>query len=218
MKYKNLVVGEQVQVKRTHTEDYCQDYFKKGQVFEVLRVDSDGMFKVAGEQFDLDIGYGRPENFRKYKEPEHVQEAQQEVAHQYKVGDEVLVGAEGAGYGCVLPKYADKVCTVVGVRVHGEINLVSITHPDVRNGRKYTSMTKYLTPYKQEPDVPFKEGTIVELKEDTVAQHGENVPFGLYVAHGVVATEGWTILYTNHGGLGRAVVRTELLTKVGVVV
>ena len=68
MKYKNLVVGEKVQVKHTHTEVYCGDYFEEGQVFEVLRVDSDGVFKVEGEQFGLGIGYGRPENFRKYKE------------------------------------------------------------------------------------------------------------------------------------------------------
>lgn len=143
MKYKNLVVGEKVQVKHTHTEEYCQDYFEEGQVFEVLRVDADGVFKVEGEQFGLGIGYGRPENFRKYKEPQQEPEPEQET------------------------------------------------------------------------DVPFKEGTIVELKEDTVSKHGENVPFGLYVTRGVVVNEGWTILYTKHGGLGRAVVRTELLTAVG---
>ena len=82
MKYKNLVVGEKVQVKHTHTEEYCGDYFEEGQVFEVLRVDSDGMFKVEGEQFGLGVGYGRPENFRKYKEP-----VQEQEPTQYKVGD-----------------------------------------------------------------------------------------------------------------------------------
>ena len=207
MKYKNLVVGEQVQVKHTHTEGHCQDYFEEGQVFEVLRVDADGMFKVEGEQFGCGIGYGRPENFRKYK-PE-----QEPV--QYKVGDNVLVGAEGAGNNRVLKYYAGRVCTITEVDVFGQSKLVEITHPDVMDGRSYTSKVKYLTPHVAEPDVSFKEGTIVELKEDTVSKHGENVPFGLYVARGVVVNEGWTILYTKHGGLGRAVVRTELLTAVG---
>lgn len=213
MKYKNLVVGEQVQVKHNHTEEYCGDHFEEGQVFEVLRVDSDGMFKVEGEQFDFGVGYGRPENFRKYKEPQ--QEPQQETG-QYKVGDKVLVGAEGAGYGCVLPEYAGKVCTVVRVRVHGESNLVSITHPDVINGSKYTSMTEYLTPYKEEPE-PLKVGDIVELSEDCVDYFDDCIPKGLYRLHAETGChDGYTNLETEHGGSGQATVKTELLTKVGV--
>lgn len=208
MKYKNLVVGEKVQVKHTHTEPSCRDDFKEGQVFEVLRIDADGMFKVEGEQFGLGIGFGRPENFRKYKEPEQEPE-------QYKVGDKVLVGAEGAGNHHVLKDYAGRVCTITEVDVFGQSKLVEITHPDVMDGHSYTSKVKYLTPHVEESAVPFKEGTIVELKEDTVAKHGENVPFGLYVARGVVVIEGWTILYTKHGSFGRAVVRTELLKAVG---
>lgn len=100
MKYKNLVVGEQVQVKHTHTEEYCQDDFKEGQVFEVLRVDADGVFKVEGEQFGLGIGYGRPENFRKYKEPEPVVEPEQ-----YKGGDIVELSEDcTAKHGEHIPK------------------------------------------------------------------------------------------------------------------
>lgn len=213
MKHSNLVVGEKVQVKRTHV---CSrgDTYKAGKVYTVYRIDDDGEFWM---QYDDSIGgkgINVPENFRKYKEPE--QEPQQEVAYQYKVGDKVVVGAEGAGYGCVLPDYAGKVCTVVGVRVHGTINLVMITHPDVMNGSVYTSMLKYLTPHKPEPE-PLKVGDIVELSEDCTARHGEAIPKGLYRLHKQTGSAaGHTNLATEHGGLGQATVKTELLTKVGV--
>lgn len=145
MKYKNLVVGEQVQVKHNHTEEYCGDHFEEGQVFEVLRVDSDGMFKVEGEQFDFGVGYGRPENFRKYKEPQQEPEPVVEP-EQYKVGD------------------------------------------------------------------------IVELSEDCTAKHGERIPKGLYIVGGGSSHQNYIQLDTHHGIYNVATVKTELLTKVGVVV
>lgn len=216
MKHSNLVVGEKVQAKRTHTDPSRPALtLAGGAVFTVEYVfcDPDTGFRLSGETLGAKFGYGVAENFRKYKEPE--QEPQQEVAHQYKVGDKVVVGAEGAGYREVLPEYADKVCTITEVDVFGQSKLVKITHPDVIGGYSYTSKVKYLTPHVAESDVPFKEGTIVKLKEDTVSKHSETVPFGLYVARGTVVNEGWTILYTKHGSFGRAVVRTELLTAVG---
>lgn len=208
MKYKNLVVGEQVQVKHTHTEEYCQDDFKEGQVFEVLRVDADGVFKVEGEQFGLGIGYGRPENFRKYKDP-------QQEPEQYKVGDKVLVGAEGAGNNHVLKDYAGRVCTITEVDVFGQSKLVEITHPDVMDGHSYTSKVKYLTPHVEESE-PLKVGDIVELSEDCKAKHGEHIPKGLYIVGARSSRPSCVQLDTHHGGLDVATVETELLTKVGV--
>ena len=115
MKHSNLVVGEKVQAKRTHTDPSRPALtLAGGAVFTVEYVfcDPDTGFRLSGETLGAKFGYGVAENFRKYKEPE--QEPQQEVAHQYKVGDKVVVAKIGA----VLPgdfkiKNYDDTCILI---------------------------------------------------------------------------------------------------------
>lgn len=217
MKHSNLVVGEKVQAKRTHTDPARPALtLAGGAVFTVEDVfcDPDTGFRLSGETLGAKFGYGVAENFRKYKEPEQEpeQEPQQEVAHQYKVGDKVVVGAEGAGYGRVLPDYAGKVCTVVGVRVHGTINLVMITHPDVRDGSGYTSMLKYLTPHVVAK--ALKEYDVVKLTRDCVARHGEDIKHGLFeVAIDVEASEDYVTVLTGQGLGGQATLPLEYVHR-----
>lgn len=209
MKHSNLVIGEQVQVKRTHI---CErgDTYLAGRVYSVHRIDDDGEFWMNSPDFGLGKGINVAENFRKYKEPE--QEPQQEVTHQYKVGDMVVVGAKGAGYGEVLPEYADKVCTITEVDVFGQSKLVKITHPDVREGAGYTSMLKYLTPHVVAK--ALKEYDVVQLTHNCVARHGEDIKHGLFeVAIDVEASEDYVTVLTGQGWGGQATLPLEYVHR-----
>lgn len=79
-------------------------------------------------------------------------EVPEEPQDDIKVGDSVLVGAEGAGNGLVRKEYAGLVCTVVD-KSHRD-DCVEISHPDVLGGRRYTSRKKYLTKVNPKPVRP----------------------------------------------------------------
>ena len=213
MKHSNLVVGEKVQAKRTHTDPARPALtLVKGAVFTVEYVfcDPDTGFRLTGETLGGEYSYGQAENFRKYKEPE--QEPQQEVTHQYKVGAMVVVGAKGAGYGEVLPEYADKVCTITEVDVFGQSKLVKITHPDVIDGYSYTSMLKYLTPHVVAK--ALKEYDVVKLTRNCVARHGEDIKHGLFeVAIDVEASEDYVTVLTGQGCGGQATLPLEYVHR-----
>lgn len=161
MKVSNAVVGGKVQVKRD-CRGHSGESISKGLVCTVSR--------IQGEDYELRLKHPNIEDgfawvdasdCRKYTEvteeelteptPEPVEESEEEpvrTPHEYKVGDKVLVGAEGAGHGLVLKEYANLVCTIAEQppRAHGCVELV---HPDIQSGRAYTSKVQYITPYKE---------------------------------------------------------------------
>lgn len=163
MKVSNAVVGGKVQIKRDCV-GYDDEDISKGLVCTVSHiVGSD--YELRLEHPDIEDGYAwvNASDCRKYKgvteeaptepTPEPVEESAEEpvrTPHEYKAGDKVLVGAEGAGHRLVLKEYANLVCTIAETArsVHG---CVEIVHPDVQSGHAYTSKVQYITPYKEEP-------------------------------------------------------------------
>lgn len=213
MKHSNLVEGQKVQAKHTHHDrTRPQLELAEGAVFTVEYVfnNPNTGFRLSGATLHGEDGYGNAENFRKYVEVV-------DVPTVYKVGDTVLVGAEGAGSGWVLPEYAGKVCTITKVDMYSHRELVEISHPDVMDGESYTSKVEYLTPHKvEELVVVFAEGDIVELDIDTVSKHDEAIPSGLYKVLGKSGYRDCIRIVTKHGECDEATVLTALLTKVGV--
>ena len=76
-------------------------------------------------------------------------EVPEEPQDDIKVGDSVLVGAEGAGNCCVLKEYVGLVCSVVDTSHRDDC--VGISHPSVMSGTPYTSRKKYLTKVTPKP-------------------------------------------------------------------
>lgn len=148
MKVSNAVVGGKVQIKRDCV-GHSGESISKGLVCTVSRI-MGSAYELRLKTPDIDGGFAwvNASDCRKYNEV--TEEAPVLTPHEYKVGDKVLVGAEGAGHMLVLKEYANLVCTIAEQppRAHGCVELV---HPDVQSGRAYTSKVQYITPYKEEP-------------------------------------------------------------------
>ena len=161
MKVSNAVVGGKVQIKRDCT-GHSGESISEGLVCTVSRI-SGSTYELRLKHPDIEDGFAwvNASDCRKYKEvteeepieptPEPVEEPQEApvlTPYEYKAGDKVLVGAEGAGTRLVLKEYANLVCTIAlpSARVHG---CVEIQHPDVQSGQSYTSKVQYITPYKE---------------------------------------------------------------------
>lgn len=210
MKVSNAVVGGKVQIKRDCVGNDDED-ISKGLVCTVSHIVGQD-YELRLVHPDIEDGYAwvNASDCRKYKEvteeapieptPEPV-EASACTSHEYKVDDKVLVGAEGAGHNYVLKDYANLVCTVKEVNVFGNVNLVTIQHPNVMSGHAYTSKVQYITPYKEpEPELTcadvqvgdwlvYNEGDwylqdgvayqVVEVREDDsirIANHTSDIP------------------------------------------
>jgi CRISPR/Cas system CMR-associated protein Cmr5 small subunit len=214
MKHSNLVVGAEVQAKLTST---CRArphlILPEGAVFtvEFIFSDPDSGFRLSGETLGDESGYGEAKNFRKYNPEQEalVVKPSTDTAHQYKVGDKVLVGAVGAGNHAIVKEFAGRVCRIATLYANRDV--VKIQHPDVMCGRRYTSKVAYLTPFVE----VLAEGDIVKLEASYVTRHGEDIPAGLYEVRGKSGHKGCVVLDTIHGGMGQATVETCMLTKVG---
>lgn len=149
MKLSNAVVGMKVQVKKDCT-GFNGGCTPKGLVAEVGLIKGDE-YELRLDHESLDDGYEwvNASDVRKYREP-------------LQVGDTVLVGSKGAGYGLVIKGYAGKVCTVASTGKYPDA--VEIAHPDVHDGAAYLSRVKYLT--KVEPE---------EVKEPARPEVGDYV-------------------------------------------
>lgn len=218
MKVHNAVVGTQVQVKRD-CRGHSDEFIKGGLVCTVDRVMGDD-YELRLLNPDIEDGFAwvNASDVRRYKEevPE-VPEVQvpEEPQDDIKVGDSVLVGAEGAGNYNVLKQYAGLVCSVVDTSHRDDC--VEISHPDVMGGTSYTSRKKYLTKVIPKPTEPTLEpDDIVELREDCVALHGELIPQGLYIVGSVDRSDNTCEVLTVHGGYGQASLPLDKVHKVGV--
>ena len=162
MKVSNAVIGDKVQIKHDCV-GHSGEFIKKGLVCTVSRI-SGSDYELRLEHPDIDCGFAwvNASDCRKYTEvteeepieptPEPVGESEEAPVlthHEYKVGDKVLVGAEGAGNNYVLKEYANLVCTITEVNVFGNVNLVEIQHPNVMSGQSYTSKLEYLAPHAE---------------------------------------------------------------------
>lgn len=153
MKVRNAVVGMQVQVKRD-CHGYSDELIKGGLVCTVGRIDDrfEADYELRLHHPDINDGWAwvNASDVRRYKE--EVQEVPEEPQDDIKVGDSVLVGAEGAGNNLVRKEYAGLVCSVVDT-AHRE-DCVEISHPSVMGGTSYTSRKKYLTKVNPKPVRP----------------------------------------------------------------
>ena len=167
MKVSNAVVGGKVQIKCDCT-GHSDEFIKGGLVCTVSRILGED-YELRLKHPDIEDGFAwvNASDCRKYKgvteeepiepTPEPVEESEEVpvlTPHEYKVGDKVLVGAEGAGHNHVLKEYANLVCTITFVNVFSDVNLVEIQHPNVLSGHSYTSKVQYITPCKEpEPEL-----------------------------------------------------------------
>lgn len=162
MKVSNAVIGGKVQIKRDCTGN-SDEFIKGGLVCTVSRIQGSA-YELRLKNPNIEDGYAwvNASDCRKYKEaveeepteptPEPVEESEEGsvlTPHEYRVGDKVLVGAEGAGNNLVHKEYANLVCTIEEVKVFGDVNLVEMYHPNVMGGHSYTSKVQYITPYKE---------------------------------------------------------------------
>lgn len=119
---------------------------------------------------------------------------QEHTPSPYKVGDEVLVGADGAGYGFIKSEYASKVCTVEAIT--SDAASVYISHPDVHSGSSYRSHIKHLTKH-----VPTTKGlTLDDVKIGDYVVYNADSDDGLVkgVAYPVVAFSSYgSLVITN---------------------
>ena len=145
---KFLTKGTRVQVKNTLEGQWCEK-LQEGDIY-ILQddesVSSDGLYRrINVKAVDAPTFWcTQPEYFEVL--PDEVPEEPQD---DIKVGDSVLVGAEGAGNNCVLKEYAGLVCSVVDASRRD--GCVEISHPSVMGGNKYTSRKKYLTKVTPKP-------------------------------------------------------------------
>ena len=211
MKVSNAVVGGKVQIKRACT-GHSGESISKGLVCTVSRIDDSYMsdYELRLKNPDIEDGYAwvNASDCRKYKEAveeeptepttEPVEESEEGsvlTPHEYKVGDKVLVGAEGAGHMLVLKEYANLVCTIAEQppRAHGCVELI---HPDVQSGRAYTSKVQYITPHKEpEPELTC---TDVQVGDWLVFNEGDRC-LQVGVAYRVVGVHGGdSIRIANH--------------------
>ena len=145
MKLKNVVAGMFIEAKRK-TFGLSHEVIHKGTRVQVTDNDGSTAYGVRVVHEDIEDGYAwvDPADFRKVKEVavEEVTEARTE--HSYSVGDEVLVGSEGAGYGYVDRDLANKVCTVTAVFEDG---CLRIAYPSVTSTHGYLTYPHYVRPY-----------------------------------------------------------------------
>lgn len=145
---KFLTKGTRVQVKSTLVGEWCED-LQQGDIY-ILQDDEDTSYDGNHRRIDVKAVDG-PSSWStqpKYFDvlPDGVPEEPQD---DIKVGDSVLVGAEGAGNGYVIKAYAGLVCSVVGTSHRDDC--VEISHPNVMHGTPYTSRKKYLTKVTPKP-------------------------------------------------------------------
>ena len=212
MKVHNAVIGMEVQVKHD-CRGYADEFIEEGLVCNVSRIDyiSDA-YELRLEHPDIDKGFAwvNASDVRRYKEevPEvQVPEEPQEVI---QVGDSVLVGAEGAGYGCMVREYAGLTCAVVDTSFHTDCMMIA--HPDVMWGQSYTSRKKYLTKVIPKPvrtdlsslrvgDYIVANGTDPHLQEGVayrVVQEGATFPLiALHHSENADWREGYCVISRN---------------------
>lgn len=207
MKVHNAVVGMEVQVKRD-CRGHSDEFLKGGLVCTVSRIDDGCLadYELRLDHPDIDCGYAwvNASDVRRYtkptESPEPVVESD-EPPEDIRVGDSVLVGAEGAGYGCVLEKYAGLTCLVTSP--HRRADCMYITHPDVRGGSPYASLKKYLTKVTQEP-VSTEPTDSLKVGDYIVAQDGtitldDKVPYRV-VDTSVATLVGIALSTSRHTG------------------
>lgn len=180
MKLKNVVVGTQIEAKRNTTGE-CGEPIEKGAVLDVAKVlvgYPHDAYRVRVEAEYLVDGFAwvDPADFRKVKEV-----TEKPTEHVYKVGDKVLVGSEGAGYGHVLRELANKVCTVTEVR---EDKCLRVRHPEVAQTHAhehgYLTYPRYVSRYVEPEPVEeptklhgFRDGDVLLCTTDCEGKHQE---------------------------------------------
>lgn len=181
--------GTKVVCIRDFVEPRFGDTFTVGVVYEVRQdgLDHDGELRLKHPSLDCGHGYGKPQNFRLYKEPQEAVVPKKPVLTEectkqnLQVGDTVLVGTNGAGYNLVLPEYAGLTCEVTHVHFDGSVD---INHPDVPQwGNGYRSRLKHLTKIVKEPVVEpvvqeFQEGDVLECITDCEGEYNEKCVAG----------------------------------------
>ena len=145
---KLLTKGTRVQVKNTLEGEYCEK-LQEGDIY-ILQYDedvsSDGLYRRIGvKAVDAPTFWSTQSKYFEVLPDEVPEEPQDDI----KVGDSVLVGAEGAGNSFVLKEYAGLVCSVVGTSHSADC--VKISHPSVMGGNRYTSLKKHLTKVTPKP-------------------------------------------------------------------
>ena len=202
MKSRNAVVGMQVQVKR-NCHGHSNEVVTGGLICTVSRI---GCLFGSGYELrlthpDIDLGFAwvNASDVRQYKEEVPVVQVPEEPQDDIKVGDSVLVGAEGAGNGYVLKEYAGLVCLVVGTYPHDD--RVAISHPSVMHNKPYTSCKKYLTKVTPKP----KTLTLQDVQVgDWVVYSGVSPNLVKGVAYEVVGFTTWGSLLINNPSWGQA--------------
>jgi hypothetical protein len=215
MKLKNVVEGMVIEAKHK-AYGLSHEVIPKGLQVLVHTNDGSSIYGVCVTHEDIEDGYAwvNPTDFRKVIEVavEEVPEAPTE--HVYKVGDEVLVGSEGAGYGYVDRDLANKVCTVTAVHADG---CLRVAYPLVTTPRGYLTYPHYVSPYVEpEPVKEFQEGVIVRITRTHKARHGEQVQAGdtCEVSHKFqLAPDMYTLKHPN-GGFGQLTIHQDDLELV----
>ena len=216
MKLSNCVVGQVVEAKRD-TRGHSNERISKGLRVTLDLVTTDYTYPVRVRHSDIDCGFAwvDPADFRKVKEVAVEEPAEKPTEHVYKVGDEVLVGAEGAGYGHVDPELANKVCTVTAVLK--DERLLMIAHPEVTSKSGYKTYPRYVKPYVEgKAAQEFQEGVTVRIIRTHKARHGEQVQTGdvckvLHKFH--YAPDMYTLKHPN-GGFGQLTIHQDDLELV----
>ena len=213
MKVHNAVIGMEVQVKRD-CRGHSDEFIKKGLVCTVSRIDDGYMadYELRLKHPDIDDGFAwvNASDVRRYKE-EVKEEVPEEPQDDIQVGDSVLVGAEGAGYGFVDKAYAGLTCTIHPMK-HRQTNIVYIQHPDVRDSRPYAAHKRNLTKVDPKPvrpdlsslrvgDYIVANGTDPHLQEGVayrVVQEGATFPLiALHHSENANWREGYCVISRN---------------------
>ena len=197
MKVSNAVVGMQVQAKRD-CHGYADEFIREGLICTISRIDDQSSelgYELRLQNPDIDRGYAwvNASDVRRYKEEVPVVRVPEEPQDNIQVGDSVLVGAEGAGYGFVDKAYAGLTCTV-HPRKHSQSNIVYIQHPNVRDSSPYAAHKRYLTKVDPKP----KELTLADIQvgDWVVCSSGYNLTIG--VAYKVVGFTAWESLLVSN--------------------
>lgn len=186
-----LTKGTKVRVKSTVVGDWSER-LQEGDVY-ILNKDEDVACGGTSRRLDVSpVGGGSSWITQlKYFDvlPDEVPEEPQD---DIQVGDSVLVGSEGAGFGYVRKEYAGLVCSVVDKSYRDDC--VEISHPDVMGGTSYTSRKEYLTKVDPKP----KELTLADIQvgDWVVCSSGHSLITG--VAYKVVGFTGWGSLLVSN--------------------
>lgn len=170
MKLKNVVEGTQIEAKRNTTGE-CGEAIAKGAVLDVTKVLEEYphdtyRVRVDAEYLAYGLAWVDPADFRKVKEV-----TEKPTEHVYKVGDAVLVGSEGAGYGYIDRDLAGKVCTVTAVCANG---CLRVLYPEVTSAEGYLTYPWYVSPYvKPEPVKDFRDGDVLLCTTACEGEHQE---------------------------------------------